>query len=255
MANVQFFGLDRTVEAYEFKEVDTWAICQGKMFIQSGSGPDELRQFLDMLSQDGAAAVYTLRVYRNVQPDAITDKTECHGSFNFKLTERAGGATAAVAGAVKPTRTDYISNLVSERVTEHVANVIDKKFERLLEMEEEERQEKSAGIGNIIADVFTDPNKLAGFVGLVKSMFSQAAPASIPASLAGVGAPAAPGQTERPADLPPQLMQQQERLVTVINRLEKADPEILRHLEGLANLAEKNPQFFKMLLTQLDNGL
>src|SRR6516162_6574636 len=95
MASLQFIGRKATVDAVRNRGLETWALFQGKQFITAGSGPDSLDEFLKKLEPGGTMAMYLVKVYRGIDPEDVTDKTECSGSFNFKLTdpEARSGAT------------------------------------------------------------------------------------------------------------------------------------------------------------------
>lgn len=230
MASLQFVGRKAVVDAVRNRQLETWALFQGKQFITAGSGPDSLDDFLKKLEPGGTMAMYLVKVYRNVDPEDVTDKTECNGSFNFKLTD-----PEARNGSTDPAVLDRLERIEGA----------------LLGDEDDEDDEDNSLMG-ILMGYLKEPEKLATIIGAFRGLNS-AAPVSnsFPAP-----SPGAIGSTEqRPAvtaGTEPYTEQDAQRLALAIDKLEKADPLIIEHLEKLAALAVKNPALFKILLTQLD---
>lgn len=247
-SGAQCIGKTNVVQMYQYKGIDTWAIFNGKQFIHAGDSV-ELEPFLTMLDNGGTTG-YTLKLYRDVDdPDTITDKTECNGSFNFRLMGRTSAERGGVSGylpggtSVIDEVTKKISGIISDQVTE----VIEEKFNGSQEPARE-------SLGDIVLGYLQDPQKMQmaiGFVNGLRGMFAPAGFSPMPAALSGANMPAAPMPPPRragvavgsvadaPDDNPEKL-----RLVTAIDRLGRVDPDIITTLERLADLAETNKQMY-----------
>lgn len=241
---VQCMGASNVLKMYEYKGVDTWSIFHNKQLIHSGADGDELEAFLQMLD-NSSTSLYTCKVYRAVDdPDKITDKTECNGSFNFRLTAPQG-REAAVGGVMRgtPNVMDAITQKIAGVISDEVADVIDRKFNGEAEAEPKEQW------GDVIMGYVKEPAKLQQLIAGFKMLMNGG---ETPAQLAGVNAPPAPiprraggnaspvaGVADAPDDNPEKL-----RLVVAINRLGVVDPDIITTLERLADLAENNKPMY-----------
>lgn len=227
MAAIQFFGRSNVLSAYNHRGIEVWGIFNGKNLITSGQTADELDNFLGLLEPGGSAAPYILKVYRDQDADDITDKTECNGSFTFKLTDPGYNATRL--GGTDPS--------ISERL-----GILEKMVVGAYKEEPEEDDENKEDIMSIIMGYLKEPQKLALVINAVRG-FATNAIAPVPAAVGSV----TPGANNTEENL--------QRLSVALDKLERADPKIVEHLEALADIAEKKPPTFKMLLTMLDNGL
>lgn len=87
--SVQFVDSVSVVGAYESRGLAAWSIWQNTqfMFVYEGDsladGKAQLETTLGWL--ENSAAIYTLKVYK--EDGDITDKTPCHGSFNFRFED------------------------------------------------------------------------------------------------------------------------------------------------------------------------
>lgn len=242
---VQFNSADEVMQAYNSRGIDVWAICQGKELICAGCGPDELQTFLNMLEKGRYPIIYTLKVFNSVkEPDDITNKTECNGSFKFQF-ETAG----AVAGIASP-RFAGTQDVITAKINGVISEKVGKFVEDLLSGKSAE--EKKPSLKEIAMGYLENPEDLqqvVATIGSVVQMFKSAG-AAAPAMVAGPRIPERFAGTTEP-------MEQADkdalgaRLVTAINRLEKCDPTIVIHLEQLANLAENKPETYKMALNFL----
>jgi len=50
MASSQFRGIGNVLKAYNYKEVEVWAIFEGKRLQHKGTGESELQEYLQLLS-------------------------------------------------------------------------------------------------------------------------------------------------------------------------------------------------------------
>lgn len=227
MAAVQFFGRSNVLSAYKHRGIDVWAIFNGKNLITSGETAEELNNFLDLLEPGGSAAPYILKVYRDADADDITDKTECNGSFTFKLTDPAYNSTR-IAG------TDPSINERFERLENLIVGYVTQDAEDKPEKDEND-------LMSIIMGYLKEPQKLALVINAVRGFAVNAmSPAAAPAAVGAV----TPGANNTEDNL--------QRLSAALDKLEKSDPDIIAHLEKLADIAEKKPPTFKMLLNMLD---
>jgi len=242
-SSVQFFGKENVLKAYNTRGIDAWGLFDRKQFIHAGSGSIELETFLDMLTPGGSNSIYTLKVYRDIDDaDDITDKTECNGSFNFKLfavNQVAPGAVMAGPGQ----STDPILAKLQGVINQEVSNAIEKKLSG--DRDEEDEQENW---NSVIMGYVREPEKLVQVIHAIGSYFKPGAAPSYPSAvLAGANKPVQRvGAAEQ--DSADEKLQ---RLASVLDRLERADPEILDHLEQLADLAEKQPAKYKLALSFL----
>jgi hypothetical protein len=249
MAGIQFFGVDEVVEAYEEYAIDCWAICEGKDLIRTGDDGEVLRACLTRLQKHGSAATYTLRVYRNVDDaTVITPKTEYSACFKFKLTE--GGS---VSGVTRYGGVDPLTARLQGVVAEEVGKVLDRKLGR------DDDDDKPASFMDGLIGLVNQPDKLIETIRGLQGMF---VPRDITGSsalpYAGVSGNQPPRRTGAPAAEPAGVSglsedqeEQMERIAAILDRLEKADPNILEHLDLLANLAEKQPAVYSMAIAQL----
>lgn len=245
---VQFQGINQVMKAYDLREDEKfWAVFQSKSFLHRGEGRDNLVDFLNLLAQSESTAIYTLKVYDDVNSVSdIRERTEASGSFNFQLHE---------AGA---SRSDYYL-----------------KYEaRLKALEEGDDEEEDIGImgkiGNAAVSILSDPDKLTSvlnslpnIIGAVKDLIrapnGMQAIGVIAREYATGATAAAMGSENNILEKSKQkntieMSQDQklQKLSAALDKLEKNDKNIVEHLEKLAELSESNPQLFKMLIKNLE---
>jgi hypothetical protein len=237
--SVQFYGTDKVLQAYTARGIETWGLFDKKQFINAGESADDLKAFLAMLEPGGSQGVYTLKVYRDVEDlDTLTDRTECNGSFNFKLFKQMESASlpAAVGNARYSSQFDPVMNKMQGIINEEVSNAIDK---RLNGTRDEEPENKW---NDVIMGYVNDPEKLVSVINAIRGFV-------VPGAAAAVSMPYALGGTEparRVGAIPSNNEEKLQRLAVVLDRLEKADPNILDVLEKIADLAENDPAKYKM---------
>jgi len=251
---VQFFGKDNVLSAYDNRGIAVWSIFQGKDLITTGEGRGELEAFMELLSQGGTNAVYKLCIYNAADPDNITNKTECNGSFNFKLDvgPQAGGAVGSFG--VGKYVGDPIMGQLHEYVSGEVRKAIDKKLNIASSEDEDEKEDKT--IMGFIESCLTNPKKLEGVLGVIgafKQVFNPGVSGMpMPVSLAGVQRAGPPREvTEAGQVVLEQNEAEVERLTKILDRLERCDPDIIDHLAKLADMAEKNPAKYNVAISLL----
>lgn len=225
MVSVQLIGKGAVLAAFNDVDGDVWALLQGKQLIVSGDGESDLITWIDRFCQSQSAATYTLRVYdTDSAPDSLTAGTNYIASFNFKLADMYEGAGI----------TGY-SNKLQTRIDD-----LEKKLEGR-GSEDEEPDILTAVMGWL-----NEPHKLQQAVGAFRMLLGGGE------ATAGAGMMHAPGQQAVTGfTLPRSQEETTARLVKVLDRLERCDPEILSHLEKLAEVAEKKPDTFKFLISNL----
>ncbi len=237
MASIDFNGTDGVLTAYRMRSIPTWAVFNKGNFMQSGDDEQSLSDYLELMEGQGSRTVYTLKVYREENADQVTDKSACNGSFSFSLYETASRSMLGMGGG----------NNISARLA-----AIEKKLTG------DPENEKKSVIGKL-TDTFIgwleDPDDVVKIIGAVKMLLGKSSPAEMLQTVSALGAvaPKKMGiveETMQPetVTLTPEQEQTIQRFAIVISRLEKCDPEILLHLEQLANLAETNPAMYKMAL-------
>lgn len=252
-SGVQCMGAANVLKMYDYKQVEVWAIFHNKQLIHSGADGDELDAFLQMLDGN-SPSLYTLKVYRAVDdPEKITDKTECNGSFNFRLTA-PGSREVSMNGVQRstPNVMDAVTAKIAGVISDEVADIIDEKFNG------KENAEPKESWGDVILGLVKEPHKLHQLIATGKMLLNGGAP---PAALSGVDTQAAPpmpirraggnanvvaGVVDTPDTNPAKL-----RLVNAINRLEKVDSDIISTMERLADLAETNKAMYDYAKTML----
>jgi hypothetical protein len=237
MPGVQFFGAKSVLDAYRARGLQTWGLFQQKQFINAGSSEAELTTFLNMLTT-ASDSVYTLKVYKDADADDITDKTECNGSFNFKLTA-AGAITGTGSGGT--TTTDIIVGKIRTMVEDEISEAIERRMNG---------EGRKKDWGEIITGYMEDPDSLIGVITALKGLFATRQGTIQPAAIGTVDTlnkePMQPTATGTSQEL---IMR---RIATAIDILQRNDPLILEHLEKLARLSMDDPDMFKVLIKKIN---
>lgn len=245
MGAVQFFGREAVVSAYENRGIPLWALFSGRNMVYAGDDTELLEKILD--SFEGSSATYTLAVYNNssLSPNTITNKTENNGAFTFKLdkAERVTGVQRYTGAPAADPITEEINSLLRQEVKA----VLQKRLGSIREPDEPKEESWT----DILKDTLrTNPGAIVTAIGALKDLFTTGNVASL--------APVAIGALTKPVAVAGQTLHSsegvdidQDRWETVLDRLEKADPDILIHLEQLATMAEREPAKYKMALSFL----
>jgi hypothetical protein len=237
---VQFFGAKSVLQAFNARGLQTWGLFQSKQFINAGDGAEELSAFLDMLST-ASDAVYTLKVFKEVDSDDITDKSECNGSFNFKLTAAGAVYGAAAVSGTGNTTGDVIVNKIRGIVEEEITEAIDRRLNG---------EGRKKDWGEIISGYMEDPESLIGVVTALRGLFVPKTGSIQPATIGTLGvAPPQNNHTMAATQTQEQIMQ---RIAAAIDILQKNDPKILEHLEKLAMLSQDDPDLFGLLIKKIN---
>ncbi len=226
-SSVQFYGPDQVITAAANRECAAWAMFQGRQFLFKSPEGATLDESLAMLTEilesiSVSDATYTLKFYEDLQGKKIKENTPCDGSFNFKLKPAAD---------IEERKTIY-------RESGQFAALLTRMDERLAALEEQDEQEEEEPqtLGGVLAGLANDPQKIIQLIEVGKAIFGMNKNNSMGELARVAGAP-------DPAD---------KELQPIIARLRAADPHINAHLEKLAQLAEQQPEFFKMIISQLE---
>lgn len=214
---VQFRDPGKVIAAYKSRGIAAFAIFQDSALIfpyeedeeDIEKGAIELSRWLDNLKE--SAAIYTIRIYRLVPENGITDKTEYNGSFNFRWFSE--GDLHYSGGHNPGTR-----NMIMEKLES-----MEKRIEELSEDDEDEEP----GIGQAAQDGIAQamPQLIQG---IMQTLF-----------------PAAPGQqiaqggtiSGIPSDIN-----------TALASIRKKCPEFDRYVIRLAQIGETEPVKFQMIV-------
>lgn len=244
--SVQFRGIPNTIAAFNSRDCEVWSVWNKKQMLCKGTGADQLENFLKMVAQSGTKAVYTLKIYEDFQEaKQVKSNTPDDGSINFVLIddEQYEIERKARSGPSLNERLDKIEMLLSQQ-------------------EEEEEEENEPG--DIVAGLLQQPEKLEQLINIGKSLlgFTSQSPAinsTIVRRIAGVETMNTNNDFERSSaqsqtSIPDGETDEQKlrRLANAIDCLEIHDPNLIEHLEKLANIAATNPKKFKGLITMLD---
>lgn len=229
MVGVQVIGGEAVVQRYEKLQAESWALFQGKQFIVSGKGCDDLAEWLVDFEKTGTTATYTLRAYEGDAPTASSATADYIAALNFKLVDMYEGQ--GIAG--------HTTKLMQR------LDAIEKKLNAEDQDNSDDDEEES--IGDVIMGWLEQPEKLNQVIGAIKSIWS-----SDPQRV--VAAIKAPGQSVG-AFGKPQAMTNEEKLIRLskaLDMLEVHDPKLVEHLEKLAKLATDSPLIFETVISKLD---
>jgi hypothetical protein len=244
MAAVQFFGVGPVVNAYEVYGIPCWAIVSKREVVFAGEGADDLRSRLELFGP--SVAEYTLRMYRDCEDhESINRSTDFDRSFNFKLTEAMGGMGMVSRAGYGGPGGDPIMGAVYQKFSQRVAAAV----ERELDGGNDAPETFLEGIQGFITK---SPDKAIELLNGLRGLFTPAGASGMPmATMAGLGGNVTRAGGPRVKGMDPEAKLQ--RLGNAIDRLEKRDPDLVENLEKLADLAEKNPQMYKMAIMQLNS--
>lgn len=242
-SSCQFIGKDKIMTVFDNKKLPYWSLWQASQYLEKGQGRQALSDFLDMLSEDGSSAIYTLKLYDRAENSlgSINNKSEFDGSYNFKLS----GANYQSGGS------QSISDILQRERT-----IWD--LQQELRDIRREQETKRPDIIGAVMEVANDPVRLGQYINIIRGIFS---PRMQPATSVGrIPAPIEREETIERSSITENetVMQEQdekklERLAAAIDLLEANDPRIIEHLEKLAKMSRDNKPLFAMMLVQLDS--
>jgi len=221
--SVQFFGVDKVLEMFEAREVEAWAVYQGKQFMFKGIGVDSLQTILNAIN--GTTPIYSLKVFEGItDPAMIKSNLADDGSFNFRLQQP--GEMSGVPYGLPYNRNanteleKRIAQLEAEKISGGDFDEDENDFSKIVQDE--------------IIGIIQDPGKLMQWKQVLGSIFFPSANNNYQRSPGMIGnINQAQNQNQNFMDQETE-QQKQTRLVSAINILEENDPKILDHLEKLA---------------------
>lgn len=234
MTGVQLIGRQAVLTRYEKFQADAWALYQGKQFIVSGVGPEPLAEWLTDFEKSGSTATYTLRIYDSDEaPTSSTAGADYLACVGFKIVDMYEGQ--GIAGH-------------TTKLMERIKGLEDK----LAESREDDDEEDGQDIQSIIMGWLSEPQKLGMVVGVVRQIlgFVDPVPAAVASAtplqtIAGVNPAGANMGTSNTED-------SLTRLSHAIDILAEHDPQLVVHLEKLAELAKTDKLLFKAIISKLD---
>lgn len=227
-SSVQFNGIDKVLDAYQFRNAAAWSLWQNRQFLFKFEGDDiaegaaQLQTILNAISD--SPAVYTLKVYEDLKGSKVTDKLAADGSFNFRMKEQAISGTSdnSVVHLLQQIRIDQAE------------------LKQRLDMQEAEDPENgSLGAIGMVKEVLSIPGVPEILSGIVARFLNPVS--AQPAALAGV-----PAQAAQAVEVSEQEV---ERLLSAYVAIREKMPEALELLETLGNMALNDPKKFGKVKT------
>jgi hypothetical protein len=249
-SSIQFRGLENALQAYVNKDVSCWSIWQGKQMLDKGQDAETLRAFLELLEASNSEAIYTVRVYEDItDPKKIKSGTQDDGSFNFRLNE-----PNQLPAPYRVGNYDRGNFRRGESLEDRFAELEDK-ISGFIESHTtapavpEEDTLQGAFIG-----LLKDPDKLGKFIDVTKNLLGQSSQPSYIGNVHRLQETPSLSPSTNGAASASNLSAEEKltRLGAAIDALEKADPDLVPHLEKLAKVATENPRQFSQLITMLD---
>jgi hypothetical protein len=237
MTGVQLIGKKAVLTRYEKLECDAWALYQGKQFIVGGVGYDSLSDWLQDFEQSGSTATYTLRVYDFAEaPTSSMGNSDYVVCVHFKITDTYEGY--GIAGH---------SSKLSDRITG-----IENELKKLNKPDLDDDDDRGVSMGAIVSDWLENPEKLAVIAGIFRQFFP-GAPAPVPMMV-----PAKPVQTISGFKMETEFINAAspeglERMTKALDILGQYDPNIVKNLEALAQLAKDQPALYGIAVQKLDS--
>ena len=231
--SIHFRNIEDTVNAVKSTGYEAWSVWEQNLLLCKGIGTDDLQQFLDLLSDGGTNAIYTVKYYAKIaDKDDIKNNTAHDGAFNFKMNGDGQEITQAQYGSIKH------SNELQNRVSGIEAKI--DLIAEALERDTDEVEEKPNRLG-IIGEIMAHPSIAPIMPRLIESFLGALQPQQQPQR---IPMPAIASVGNIPAD---------NELQAAIDKLKTFDPKLSEHLTKLAIIAEQQPQTFKMILNSLDS--
>jgi hypothetical protein len=237
MTGVQLIGKKAVLSRFEKLDCDAWALYQGKQFIVGGLGADVLSDWLTDFEQSGSTATYVLRVYDyNEAPTSSTGGSDYVACIQFKVVDTYDGY--GIAGH---------SNKLADRITG-----IENELKKLNKPDLDDDDEGGSSIGAVISDWLENPEKLAVIAGIIRQFFP-GVPQQVPVMVSANPVQTISGfkmETEFiKADSPEGI----ERLTRALDILGQYDPNVVKNLESLAQLAKNQPALYAVAVQKLEN--
>lgn len=240
---VQFRGAGALMRAYDNCKIVAWAVMYDKGINCKYSGSDEtearetLDQFLELLSQSGSTAVYTLNLYEGLPKGAkILPKTEADYSFNFTLFDNFSESNYSPSNRAYQER----NQALLDRLTA---------IEAKLTREDNDMEDEPTGVGSVLSGLI-ESDRFKNW--LQEKVFSFADKLfEKPANIVPMNTrPASVGAVDQNS---PVLISQDQQLkaAQAIEILARIDKDLGDNLYKLSQLAVSDPERYKMLAKML----
>lgn len=238
MTGVQLIGKKAVLTRFEKLDCDAWALYQGKQFIVGGLGSDSLSDWLTDFEQSGSTASYMLRVYDfDEAPTSSTGSADYVACVQFKVTDTYDGY--GIAGH-------------SSKLSDRIAG-IEEQLKKLNKPDLDDDDDRGFSIGAVVSDWLENPEKLAVIAGIFKQFFpgpAAAMPIMVPAAKPVQTISGFKMDTEFINAASPEGL---ERMTKALDTLGQFDPNIVKNLEALAQLAKDNPALYAVAVEKLHN--
>ena len=226
MASAQFTNKEDVLQAYDTNGISVWAIFANKVPFIKGEGYQALEKALDLLEEKTTNCLYTLKVYEDINPKSIREKTEASAGFNFYLNAESQMITTGQYQRMYAPNNELIS----------VVNGLKKELEAMKAERDEEPPPSKLGI---VGEIMDHPVIGSILEKIAMKFIDQAIPAGT--NIAEVLPMRAVGNISTDQDL-----------VKALEKLKQYDPNLTKHLQKLADIAEKEPATFAMVISALD---
>jgi hypothetical protein len=278
--SVQFLGDQAVLEAFRNSDCCNWSVLQNKQFMFKYEGTEksqayaELDQLLKMIStSSGSEATYTLRTYDyeevpttkqtkdgkqiavKVPKRKIYESTPFDGSFNFKIFDREQSPRSQASQDVYAMKKEF----------SEMKMMLQEVLQRQLEEEQQDKKTDTVGTAmGFVSSLLEQPEVKAAIAGKVVQLFNGITnkvgsifdQRPLPAKIAGTDQATFPVQpepaplTEKPIELPAEQVQKLNYALTTLVKLDASFPD---HLYKLCQIAERQPDTYKVLVSQLKN--
>jgi len=248
-SNIQFFGSESVLQAYRLRGLDNWAIFQGRDLLTAGSGEDSLTAWLARL--ESSTATYKLKVYAaEGEPDDIDDATPANGSFNFKCL---GNPVASTLNSNAAVGSAGVAGIIQRKIEAKLAGHVDKWLDKL-NLDDSDEDEEPATVSGVLMGFLKEPEKIPALLNGVRALLQGVTPN--PGTQPVYSQPMyAPEIQPQPAAIgnaaAVSLEDKYNRIGAAIDTMEKADPDIMFHLEKLAKISREKPETFRQLIGML----
>ena len=233
--SIQFRDKEQVLEAFNNRKVNAWSIWCSKQFMFKGLGEESLEQILETLSSGSTNAIYTLRVYEDINDlKKIKSNTADDGSFNFRLNDEA-----------QTLNQEQYSHWRNSNAMLSQMKALEAKMDALQAREDEENEEEQTGIGKLLehpAIAGVAPMVIEALVSAVTGIFKNN---QIPQLQQSQPQPQQRGAINGVKEF------DENKALEILEKLHVYDNDLLTHLEKLLAMAENNNDLFNTLLKYL----
>src|ERR1700743_479275 len=242
----QFKGIEQVLAAYLMNDMAAWSLWNGPdlMFASEAedmdTGPDELRQAIEMLQKGSSEAAYTLKVYKN-SPGEIRSNTPYSRAFKFHLFD------GTESRSPQADRHNTVMGAINSKFEEMQAAIMGRILDKIEEEDEDEAApEKPGGLMGVINGLLENPQ--------IQTVVAQRLGSLITNLLGIPQGPQAVAGIEPPKEgqpAAPLSQEQEDKIDEALEILASCDPELGDHLLKIAAIARDTPGKYKMYVTML----